>query len=84
MRSIYKENAKGIFVITCLYLLQGQAQDERSTLNGNSQVTPTSVFHPGSKIVYIDVGDGYWRRFMMVTNLSFWGRLEMLVTDSLN
>ena len=47
MRSIYRENAKGIFVITCLYLLQGQAQNQRSISNDifeNSQVTPTSVF----------------------------------------
>ena len=64
MRSIYRENAKGIFVITCLYLLQGQAQDERSTLNDifeNSQVTPTSVFQDpksATSTLMTDIGDG--------------------------
>ena len=64
MRSIYRENAKGIFVITCLYLLQGQAQNQRSISNDifeNSQVTPTSVFQnakSATSTLMTDIGDG--------------------------
>ena len=84
MRSIYRENAKGIFVITCLYLLQGHAQNERSTLNDifkNSQVTwGRTNLHFLSRIP--NPAQRCWWRIL--ERLHFGDRFEILVTDFLH